>query len=345
MNVFILGAGFSKAISGEMPLVQDLPAILKPYHWRDELDALLERLNNNVEHLLTYLASDAPFLSEVANLRNRADFLEASRSLGYAIATCEDRAIRDNPDCPAWLTTLVGLWDAAKTVVLTFNYDVLVEKAYESLGPDDDGHQRQRSQLYVMPVAIHQSRTGFAILGGDRRDTLSLHKLHGSYNWLYSGSERFYGETIFYFPGNDGWVPDNYIEESYYKVPDKVPLIVPPTTDKSPFFSNESVRAQWERAAFELEFVPDVYLIGYSLPETDMLVRFLLSGLKRDTRVHLVNRLGRQPGRTDGEVRDEFIARHHAILPIDASWLNADWVRVEEDVLPAFVEAFERGAV
>jgi hypothetical protein len=343
-GLFILGAGFSRAISAEMPLVSELRDVVAPFGWPDDLGSLLQQLDFNIEHLLTYLATEIPFLSEVDVLRNRASFLQVSRGIGYAIGTIQD-AVFGSTTCPDWLTTLVATWDTQRAPVVTFNYDSFVEKAYETLGPDSDGNQREREQLYSMPVAVLNSRSGVGVLGGSTRTTFPLLKLHGSCTWLYSGSERFYGETVFRTRGKRGWVSDEYMAEINAEARDKVPLIVPPTTDKSAFFANESVRAQWREASFQLRGYADVYIIGYSLPETDMLVRFLVSELDRGTRVTIVNKLRPETCRTADDVREAFVARYRALLPVDDSNINDDWVRVGDDVLPSFVDAVESGRV
>jgi hypothetical protein len=58
---------------------------------------------------------------------------------------------------------------------------------------------------------------------------------------------------------------------------DKVPLIVPPTAAKSGYYQNSSLRTQWERAAAALRGAEELVLLGYSAPQTDILVRSLLA--------------------------------------------------------------------
>jgi len=62
-------------------------------------------------------------------------------------------------------------------------------------------------------------------------------------------------------------------------MPDQSPTLLPPTTSKSALFNNEIVRSQWRIARTALEDASVIYCLGYSLPETDQMVRYLLSTL------------------------------------------------------------------
>ena len=46
-----------------------------------------------------------------------------------------------------------------------------------------------------------------------------------------------------------------------------------------PYFANETLNTQWSAAASSLSNATDIFFLGYSLPETDQMVRFMLSGL------------------------------------------------------------------
>jgi hypothetical protein len=53
----------------------------------------------------------------------------------------------------------------------------------------------------------------------------------------------------------------------------KEPLIVPPSWNKVEY--QESISQVWSRAAKELEAAEYIFIIGYSLPETDAFFRLL----------------------------------------------------------------------
>ena len=66
---------------------------------------------------------------------------------------------------------------------------------------------------------------------------------------------------------NDGWPGGS----------DRVPLIVPPTTVKSPYYVNQTLQLIWRQAAHALRNAEEVVLMGFSLPATDLLVASLLT--------------------------------------------------------------------
>jgi len=273
-EVFITGAGFSRAISDRMPVLRGLSdRVLST----DLLaDPALNGLSKNFELVLTYLAEEHPWLSEPENLTNRAGFLSASRTLARVILNAEAEALLD--PMPPWLRLLIGQWHSRLVTVITFNYDTLVEKAYTEVIPPTSGRP-DHQELYGVPVSDIRSRT--ELLGRRPRETFRYLKLHGSVNWCYSGAPSFFGETIYDLQIQSGWSARAAEAEDDLerKAPEKVHLVVPPTTSKSTLFNNETVRSQWRLARTALENADAIYCLGYSLPETDQMVRYLLATL------------------------------------------------------------------
>ena len=96
---------------------------------------------------------------------------------------------------------------------------------------------------------------------GQKINTFSYLKLHGSLNWYYSGRTDFYGETIFY-----SRVLPRPLPELHH---DKEMLIIPPVYEKTGYFNNESVRRLWWDAGAALAKAERIFVIGYSLPISD----------------------------------------------------------------------------
>lgn len=91
----------------------------------------------------------------------------------------------------------------------------------------------------------------------------------------------------------EGWVADSSMESgSKQAVSDKVPLIVPPTTEKVGFFQHESLKRLWSQALSSLRTADRLFIIGYSLPMTDLAVRLFLHDGARGCRkeLYIVNR-------------------------------------------------------
>ena len=71
---------------------------------------------------------------------------------------------------------------------------------------------------------------------------------------------------------------------------DKVPLIVPPTTEKVSYFQHETIRMLWSKAGEALSSADRLFCIGYSFPETDLSIRFFLKSLLPEkTTLNIVN--------------------------------------------------------
>src|SRR5437773_5129611 len=137
-DVFILGAGFAKAISRSMPTLDELGhRIADPFRRTPSfhllpagaMAALLDgRMpGGNLEAWLSNLASPAPYLDQSERLHNAAIAQELTRLIVGEIERSESRALSGR--MPYWLGRLVTLWDRLGATVLTFNYDTLVEKA------------------------------------------------------------------------------------------------------------------------------------------------------------------------------------------------------------------------
>ena len=99
-------------------------------------------------------------------------------------------------------------------------------------------------------------------------------------NWYYSGASTYFGETIYSAPvAKWGALDDKGEKQAQEAASDKVPLIIPPTTEKVGYFQHETIRLIWSKAGEALSSAGHLFCIGYSLPETDLSIRFLLKSL------------------------------------------------------------------
>ncbi len=148
-------------------------------------------------------------------------------------------------------------------------------------------------------------------------DHAHLLKLHGSINWHYSGEMGAVYEQIYYAFGNVG---------------DLTPFIIPPILDKNSFYTHSSLRKMWVDASEYIRNAEEIYIIGYSLPETDLPVNFFLQeNLRPRTTVYIVNRPSSE------EEKDQLISRYTRVLPSDVV-LNADYCLDNEDPLKKFID-------
>ncbi|RLW63949.1 MAG: hypothetical protein B6D73_14265 [gamma proteobacterium symbiont of Stewartia floridana] len=154
------------------------------------------------------------------------------------------------------------------TSIITFNYDIAIDMALckSGLGPD-----------YGIPPD-----------SGDQ-EPIPLYKLHGSLNWALrkdTGSvhplqlNQYFRE--YSAPGNDGsstckikigsQLKDYFTRYTDVKVEDE-PFIVPPTWNKADY--HQALSTIWSKAAQHLSEAKSIFIIGYSLPETDAFFRLL----------------------------------------------------------------------
>ena len=266
---------------------------------------------------MTFLSQPQPWMSEARRLRNRAFFLEIAAAIAAEIEQ-RSACVRGRA-CPSWLLRFVHWLHFQKAVVVTLNYDTLLESAISEIS-GGDCHPKQ---LVPFRFAAIES-----VAGGDRQaNSLELLKLHGSTNWRYSGRDSYSGELI-QWSGIGGWRKQWDGLAGAEKVGDSFPLIIPPVTEKSGYFAHHSVQYLWKRAGDALAAAKRIFCVGYSLPTTDLTIRFLLSDLAITHPVdfYLVN----LPSALDHFNDDQ-------ILPKNRFRLNDRFVGA--DPIPPFVNA------
>jgi len=268
-DIFLLGAGFSRALMPSMPLMKDFnEKLLSDSRWKQWADI------GNFEEVMTYLSERSPWENQATSLRKRADFLD----LSLQIAKIVNEAHGSFVPIAAEIRQLVESMHINVTPILSLNYDLLLEGLFSIFNfPTGD--------LYPVPLTHHLARDGSSVITDQRTKTAKLFKLHGSVSWYYSGGESFMGETIYHVPY---WpLPE---DTSASMILDKVPLIVPPTLHKSTFFKSETIEALWRLAGMSLWSANRLIVIGYSVPTSDILMHFFLRAKGKNIReVHLVD--------------------------------------------------------
>jgi hypothetical protein len=199
--------------------------------------------------------------------------LDVADAIHHVLVEAQDVALRKHPECPEWLIRLVLKMHSSAALVISLNYDTLLEMAAAELCfGGSDVYLSENLRPFAFPA-----REGY--LHSQVPRTFQLFKLHGSLHWTYSGTEEYFGQTI-----EDSNLP-RWSVAAGNKLPfvlddGKVPLIVPPTLNKSKYFDNEKVRWLWRRAALALSSARRVFCVGYSLPAGDLLMRLLLHDCK-----------------------------------------------------------------
>lgn len=330
-EAFILGAGFSRAISGQMPLTDELGQALARAAPK-VFTGLRE--GRSFEQWLSHRAEPQPYLSAARNLERQAVFARATAEIAGQLDAAIAKALEQ--PMPGWLCRLIALWHLGESDVLTFNYDTLVECALETVAFWD---WRQGTR-FAWPSLLNYNPTGKAGLtwreveGDSPHRTFRLWKLHGSTNWFWTPGDVSGASAMRTpLPGVFGAPETPDAEESHWRAPGRERLLVPPSSLKSPYYANPVSREAWARGFDGLARADVVTLMGYSLPPSDlttvgMLTEAMAAGCIREVRV-----VDRAPEPIADRIR-ELAPAGVAVVSFDGG----------EEPLPAYVEEQARAA-
>jgi len=320
-EVFILGAGFSRAVSRHMPLMRDLPKLIfERYRHADALPIdIRKRINDNVEMALAYLLEGNTSVPDKERDRNQRIFRDLVLVIrGLFIEYSRDPSIWGSNNPPEWLEALITHWNRNHSTVISFNYDTLIERVAGSIYSPSRSHSIETGDLYSIAL-LDATRRGMPHVGPTRStnfgNSFVLLKLHGSANWFYQDEQTNTHGPIFFVPCMGGL--DGTFDAMEGRDPEAAhwnnlqgtqPVIIPPVSNKSGFFRNPEIRSQWKEAERRLSAAHKVYCLGYSMPESDGMVADLIrkhlpSGVPLQL-VNLANQLdhfqktlGLKPGR------------------------------------------------
>ena len=361
-QVFVLGAGFSKAAServaeaDRLPLLWELRPLVETWLRANKLPdppfpadrfPMVGGTDVDVERWLSFLAQPPPWVGPADSKRCHAAFLDMSLAIASVIRN-QQQHVLDVPPVD-WLPKLVEKWNGAqpgcwedpkdgdkllpgapeeKTTVITFNYDTLPERAYVHAAPSGRGvPATSAADLLVAPLMPVEAR-GLGIVTGRGFAGFQLLKLHGSIDWYYSGAEASPDDTVFHNRFQTTWNGTDLLETRQYRnlIADKVPFLVPPTAVKTTAYRNATLRAQWAEAAVALSSAEDLVLMGFSLPPTDSVVLDMIEmHFDRGRDVFVVDCSPDLPSKIDKLLPDRRVHGCYAGVadPIQ-QWLNHD---------------------
>jgi NAD-dependent SIR2 family protein deacetylase len=150
--------------------------------------------------------------------------------------------------------------------IITFNYDLVIDRALRAMGLRVSYHLPESEQL--------STETSVSVL-----------KLHGSVNW--AACELCGGAQV---TPIDQPVISTKVSSKCSKC-DQIlrPLLIPPSWNKagSDMFGADAVTTLWSEAENALATATRICVIGYSVPETDAFFRYLLTlALSRNHHLH-----------------------------------------------------------
>ena len=290
-EVIILGAGFSRALSEHLPLANRLGQL--PFDDAKSRDSNLfegsPRFSDEYpfEVWLSLLADDQPHLDEGENRLNGARFSKLKESIVRELKQAQTLALGEAD--ASWLFRLLTVLHRRRSVVITLNYDTLIEVGVLStyLGSATSVGGLPPGFDDVIVSSVVGSAKGVVaedILGGEPPTLVAprfgnswsfrLLKLHGSLDW-WSAPHDESGSTLAREPtlGRFGAPADRQPPQS---LPGREPFVVPPLASKSAYYRNPVTRQLWRDAHDALARATRISIVGYSLPQTDIVMAGML---------------------------------------------------------------------
>jgi len=154
--------------------------------------------------------------------------------------------------------------------IITFNYDIALDFALYSVALNPDYSLDKPPTRRMVPLLKLHGSLNWARAANDSRDVVPLHLTH--YFHAYSVSLIHMGERSAIRIPISSQLKEFFSQHRKITVEDD-PVIVPPTWNKVEY--HKILSRVWSRAAKELGEAEYIFVIGYSLPETDGFFRLL----------------------------------------------------------------------
>lgn len=300
-NVFILGAGASKEAgapvmddfldkarelysNGEVEeFKEDFKIVFKaiselqPIHSKSELDIY------NIESVFAAFEM-GKLINKLPGISNREinKLIKSMRKIIYATlnkttyleVTKRFELPQPNDSYNALIKLIKDLkrQNSIDSSIITFNYDLALDYS----------------------IYKHGLLVNYCLGENERQSNINLMKLHGSLNWFTYLKKRIiiplYFDIVLKDVGVTKIFPHN-VGDYYYFDPLKIlsgvnfvyqgekvkseTFIVPPTWNKTEYHAGLS--KVWSQAAVELSEAKNIFICGYSLPETDYFFRYLFA--------------------------------------------------------------------
>ncbi|MCW7502292.1 SIR2 family protein [Leptospira soteropolitanensis] len=301
-NVYILGAGFS--IDGNMPLIKNflvkmretaewlekkkdsknLNSIQKVFEFRLKASGAAYRINIDIDdieqlfslatakentefnqHIIESIASTLHYCEET----NETKYINLTVTHDYLKNFPNAKDIKENYGNSSYTNCKIDLYEyivanminiydksiknqSESNSFISFNYDTILEQSIWNLGLKVN---------YCLSRAGNLDRQDIF----DQTSGLKILKLHGSLNWTASGTQ-----------GQKLKLLKNYLEATESN---NSKILLPPTWQKS--FSG-SLKEVWDSAIDRISEATRIVIIGFSIPDTDIHFKYLLSAGLQD---------------------------------------------------------------
>ena len=306
-EVFVLGAGFTRAFLPDSPLMvddYDAATLAENFNNFPLASRILDRERSrdsqghiNIERLLTRLDGGMPYdqgqgafeelglLTSEVKLAFLGKIKQARDGEYYAteMAKFAEHCLRQNINC------------------ITFNYDDILDEALWKFRADERAqspswHPDDGYGFYCAPSILNVANISQA--AGNFHSSILYLKLHGSINWYskLGHTQPYFANAIAHHEPWSPYASEQKLlgiqNETLDRHLEPEPFIVPPVLMKSVIVEEPILRLIWNRAFRALQEAEKVTFIGYSFPLTDIAVRTLFEEALHDLpryHLHIVN--------------------------------------------------------
>ena len=289
-TVIVLGAGASAAAGG--PLMAD---------FLDRAEALKRQINEPIKQVLTEFNEVFDAMAELRTIFNKSyldidniEVLFGAIEMGLRVGKFAQKSeqeiqrLRDS-----LITVIVRTLEESiefplrdKQITPPTPYDQLAKALRETFGNQQGNDYSHCSFItfnydIALEYALRFERMQFdyCLRLSESRDGFPLLKIHGSINWgTCPECQDIVDVPIVRKPWGVGTPPSSthlwmsqsgMLQFAHHNLEQSSPrFIVPPTWDKTAH--QNGLGEVWKQARIELESAENVFVIGYSLPETDM---------------------------------------------------------------------------
>ena len=267
-RIFVLGSGFSKSFSPQMPTLRDLNELI-PFgisdefpHLRDYCKRFLELCNGDndylgIEPLATSILSAQIFPGERERLYHASLRFELLRFIASVIRS--DNVLDESSRVILKQFLVSCENDSAagtrETLLLSFNYDTLIETAI--------ANDKELCEQVSVDYGVKIDPADRSAKRGKKTRTIDLIKLHGSLNWfpVKGASDELDLKNVCEVEPQDRSFPI-YCEDT--------PIYIPMAHAKESFLRGSLFNLLWSKADYYLKNAEEIYFIGYGFPKTDI---------------------------------------------------------------------------
>ena len=324
-TVFVFGAGFTKSISPQAPLLFD--------NWeintfldvnRNSIDPIGKNIINkeiaeskyelkdqkksynnqiNMERLLTRIYYKFPFYSEYESLQLKSLYIKllnhfsdgiaiTTQNIHYNLIHYYDNLESSKKDEHSSNLLKISLQILSNKInCISFNYDTILDHALFSSVQDNNSNWHPDTGYGFYCKMLGQGITEY-ILGID----VLLLKLHGSLNWrkIKSNNESFDYNLINHLEYWDNSIDEILDQQSESKFVEEQleenPVIIPPIMAKETILNQPILNIVWSNAYRLLKEAKEIFFIGYSFPETDYIsMNLFQTSISKKCKIHYIN--------------------------------------------------------